>query len=460
MYKKKILEDPFTKVFKTELFSLKYLKKNNKIIISASGGLDSTVLLFLLHSINIYKIIVAHVDHAVRKDSIKDKIFVESLCMDLKVQFFSQTLNPDTKPKKDSFEQWAREKRYEYLSNLFIETRSDWIMTGHHSNDNAETILMNLSRQAGVNGLSGIPQKNGKIIRPLLSYEKKVLCDFVDRVGLPFKNDFTNSDISIPRNFIRQKVLKPWELKVPSLIKGVYKSTMLISEWKQSLDYLLKKFIFSKLIISDDRIDIPLKLINDLPNITKVRLIQLLFDQEKKLWSKHDIKMLEQFLNRVSVGKTFNLISRWSLLHDRGLIIAKKNIIIDSKNETYIKPNKIVVFYDMMYHIIINKNEDELSNSKNQELVDWSKFKNKKLKIRIWNKGDVFQPLGMKNKKKVSDFLINEKIDSFSKKTQSVLTVDGEIAWVCGLRISEWAKITKHTKQKALLTFTPVKKYE
>ena len=457
MYKKKILEDPFTNLFKIELFSLKYLKKNDKIIVSASGGLDSTVLLVLLHSINIHKIIVAHVDHAIRKDSIKDKMFVESLCMELKIQFFSQTLNPDSKLKNDSPEQWAREKRYEYLKNLFIETGSDWIMTGHHSNDNAETILMNLSRQAGVNGLSGIPQKNGKIIRPLLAYEKKVLCDFVNRVGLTFKNDYTNYDISIPRNFIRQKVLKPWELKVPFLIKGVYKSTLLINEWKQSLDHLLIKFIISKLIISDDRIDIPLNLINDLPNLAKVRLIQLLFDQEKKLWSKHDLKMLEQFLNRISVGKTFKLINRWSLLHDRGLIIAKKNIKIDTKHETYIKPNKTVFFYNMMYHIIINENQVELSNSKNQELVDWSKFKNKILKIRLWNEGDVFQPLGMKNKKKISDFLINEKIDSFSKKTQSVLTVDGEIAWVCGLRISEWAKITNYTKQKALLIFTPVK---
>ena len=457
MYKKNILEDSFINLFKTKLFSLRYLKKNDKIIVSASGGLDSTVLLLTLHSINIYKIIVAHVDHAIREDSIKDKIFVESLCMKLNIQFFSHTLNPASKHKKDSPEQWAREKRYEYLKNLSIETRSDWIMTGHHANDNAETILMNLSRQAGVNGLSGIPQKNGKIIRPLLSYEKKVLCDFADRVGLLFKNDHTNSDISIPRNFIRQKVLKPWELKVPSLIKGVYKSTLLISEWKQSLDQLLIKFIISKLIISDSRIDIPLNLINDLPNLVKVRLIQLLFDQEKNLWSKHDLKMLKQFLNRVSVGKTFNLINQWSLLHDRGLIIAKKNTIIDSKYETYIRPNKPVFFKNMIYKIIINENHAELSNSKNHELVDWSKFKNKKLKIRVWNEGDVFQPLGMKNKKKISDFLINEKIDSFSKKTQSVLTVDGEIAWVCGLRISEWAKITKHTKQKASLTFTPVK---
>ena len=77
LYKKKILEDPFTNLFKTELNSLRYLKKKDKIIVSASGGLDSTVLLLLLHSINIHKILVAHVDHAIRKDSIQDKIFVE-----------------------------------------------------------------------------------------------------------------------------------------------------------------------------------------------------------------------------------------------------------------------------------------------------------------------------------------------------------------------------------------------
>ena len=456
MYRKNILEDPFTSLFKIELFSLRYLKKNDKIIISASGGLDSTVLLFLLHSINNHKIIVAHVDHSIREDSIKDKIFVESLCRDLKIQFFSQTLDPNSKPKKDSPEQWAREKRYEYLKNLFLETKSDWIMTGHHCNDNAETILINLSRQAGVPGLSGIPQKNGKIIRPLLPFDKKVLCDFVERVGLPFVNDSTNSDISIPRNFIRKKVVKPWESKVSSLIKGIYKSTQHFNQWKQSLDQLLMKFIISKLNISNNRIDIPLNLINDLPNLGKIRLIQLLFAQEKKLWSKHDLKMLEQFMNRVSVGKTFRLTNRWSLLHDRELIIAKENIKIDSKHETDITPNKVTFFCNMEYHITTNESQAKFSNSKNEELVDWSKFKNKKLQIRIWNQGDVFQPLGMKNKKKISDFLINEKIDNISKKTQSVLTVDGEIAWVCGLRISEWAKITQSTKEKALLTFTPV----
>ena len=119
MYKKSILKDPFTSLFKTKLFSLKYLKKNDKIIISLSGGIDSTTLLFLLHSINIFKIIVAHVDHSIRADSIKDRMFVESLCRDLKIPFFSKTLSLYSKSKKDSLEQWAREKRYGYLNFIY-----------------------------------------------------------------------------------------------------------------------------------------------------------------------------------------------------------------------------------------------------------------------------------------------------------------------------------------------------
>ena len=144
------------------------------------------------------------------------------------------------------------------------------------------------------------------------------------------------------------------------------------------------------------------------------------------------------------------------MLHDRGVIIGMKDVEV-SKNIMDIYPNKTIYFNNNKYDIIINNDLPQPKNCKNEELVDWSIFKNKKLRIRIWKKGDVFQPLGMKNKKKISDFLISEKIDSFSKKNQSVLTVDEEIAWVCGIRISEWARITEDTNEKAILKFSPVK---
>ena len=118
------------------------------------------------------------------------------------------------------------------------------------------------------------------------------------------------------------------------------------------------------------------------------------------------------------------------------------------KNKLRLLP--INQFALIIINIEINTKTDsyKFTESKNEEIIDWSKLKNKNLKIRVWKTGDIFQPLGMKNKKKVSDFLIDEKINNFSKKYQSVLTVDGEIAWVCGLRISEWVKITKKTTEK------------
>ena len=432
---------------------MKYLKKNDKIIIAVSGGMDSTALLYLINWLNRFKIIVAHIDHSIRADSIKDRLFVEMMCKDLNLPFFSKKLDLDSRLKNESLEEWARNKRYHYLNNLYNATKSNWIMTGHHCNDHAETILMNLSRQTGILGMLGIQQKNGRIIRPLLSFNRKELFDFVKRLGIQFVDDSSNSDISFPRNFIRKKVVKPWEAKVPSLARNIYKTSRNIEEWKSLIDQLLRSFIIDNLKISDQMIEIPINSINNLPHPGKLRLFQLLFQEEKKMWSKHDFKMLTQFLNTPTTGKISKLISPWLLLHDRGIIIAIKEKKVIFEKQIRITPNKSILFNNKKYKINTNANFHKYTISRNEEIIDWSKLKNKNLEIRVWKSGDVFQPLGMKNKKKVSDFLIDEKINNISKKYQSVLTVDKKIAWVCGLRISDWVKITRSTKELALLKY-------
>ena len=163
---------------------------------------------------------------------------------------------------------------------------------------------------------------------------------------------------------------------------------------------MLRFFIINHLKISDKKIEIPLSLISSLPNLGKSRLFQLLFEKEKNLWSKHDLEMLEHFINKGSTGKTFNLINSWLLLYNRGKIIAFRNRSINLKRRVSIEPNKSIYFNNSEYKIITNKIFHNITCSKNEELVDWSKLKNKKLKIRIWDRGDIFQPLGMKNKKK------------------------------------------------------------
>ena len=111
-----------------------------------------------------------------------------------------------------------------------------------------------------------------------------------------------------------------------------------------------------------------------------------------------------------------------------------------------------VLYNDYKYLLNLGNKEIKDSRKNNFEVVDWSKLKDSQLEIRLWQEGDIFQPLGMDGHQKLSDFLINEKIDRMEKESQSVLTADGEIVWVCGKRLSNWARITKKTTQVAVLS--------
>ena len=109
-------------------------------------------------------------------------------------------------------------------------------------------------------------------------------------------------------------------------------------------------------------------------------------------------------------------------------------------------------FNSYRYEVNIQNNFKKMDYNKNCEIVDWGKLKNTTLKLRLWKQGDTFQPLGMKGHQKISDFLINEKVDCIDKEFQSVLTADGKIVWVCGKRISNWVRITQNTNQIAVLS--------
>jgi tRNA(Ile)-lysidine synthase len=113
-------------------------------------------------------------------------------------------------------------------------------------------------------------------------------------------------------------------------------------------------------------------------------------------------------------------------------------------------PNIPVEFNHYRYELLFD-NQSELESNQNQEWVDWSLLKNQKLEIRSWTDGDSFQPLGMDGHQKISDFLINEKVDRFSKESQVVMTANNEIIWVCGRRLADWVKLTKNTKETATL---------
>jgi tRNA(Ile)-lysidine synthase len=181
----------------------------SKIIVGVSGGPDSVALLHILNKLG-YECIAAHCNFNLRKDESKrDELFVRNLCDTLKIKL--EYVEFDTKKyakcNKQSIEMAARQLRYEWFEKIRIDNNAEAIATGHHADDNAETMLLNLIRGTGIKGLSGIPPINGKIIRPLLTCTRKEILKYLHDNNLTFITDSTNLQNDFSRNKIRNQVI-------------------------------------------------------------------------------------------------------------------------------------------------------------------------------------------------------------------------------------------------------------
>tara|TARA_B100000579_G_scaffold102140_1_gene81311 strand:- start:1292 stop:1954 length:663 start_codon:yes stop_codon:yes gene_type:complete len=215
---------------------------------------------------------------------------------------------------------------------------------------------------------------------------------------------------------------------------------------------MISEFIISDLKVRDKKIVISYNLLKTIPSIVKIRLIQLITDSTNSQWSKHNMSMLLQFLDKNKSGDFYMLSNGWRLLRDRDSIKVQSPSDHINDKAVMLKRDTPTNFNSYRYEVYLQNNSKKPNYNKNREIVDWEKLKNTTLKLRLWKQGDTFQPLGMKGHQKISDFLINEKVDCFDKEHQSVLTANGKIVWVCGKRISNWVRITQNTNQIAVLS--------
>ena len=308
------------KKFKSNIEAFPDLKENDRVLVSVSGGVDSVALLVLLNELDLFQLITVHINHKLRQESDFDEQFVKDLSRDLNIPFRSKSLDPKSKSRKQSLEEWGRKERYSFLKNTLKKDKGNWIMTAHHANDQAETILMNLSRKSGVAGLRGISKENDKVLRPLLNFTKTDILNFSKDTGVLFQQDKTNYDNTIPRNFLRNKILNTWENEFPEVIQGISRSSNLFCEWSDGLDYMISEFIISDLKVRDKKIVISYNLLKTIPSIVKIRLIQLITDSTNSQWSKHHMSMLLQFFDKSKSGDFYMLSNGWRLLRDRNSI--------------------------------------------------------------------------------------------------------------------------------------------
>ena len=173
-----------------------------------------------------------------------------------------------------------------------------------------------------------------------------------------------------------------------------------------------------------------------------MRIIKEIIGEANISWRRYKYNSLRYFIIKSKTGSKLQINNTWLLLRDRGKWILSKNI----SKKIKININRFG-FHNFNNGAISFKKTDKriFSNNANIEIIDLDKVKNKDIQIRNWISGDKFQPLGMKGNKKVSDYLIDKKVDCISKENQLVMTADDEIIWLCGQRLSDKVRITNNT---------------
>ncbi|HEX8677411.1 MAG TPA: tRNA lysidine(34) synthetase TilS, partial [Segetibacter sp.] len=407
-----------------------------------------------------YDCAIAHCNFQLRGDeSERDEQFVRSLGKKYSKEILVKRFETDTYAAENKFsiQAAARELRYKWFyeiisgeptNNSQLTTHSiHYILTAHHANDNIETLLMNFFKGTGISGLHGILPVQGKIFRPLLFAKKDELIAYAKENRLSFVEDSSNISDKYTRNFFRHNLFPRLKEIYPNvednLLNNIGRSAEAEELYKQSVELHKKKLLEYK----GNEIHIPvLKLQKTSPLFTIVYEIIKDFGFTANQ-TNEVIGLLESETGKYISSSTYRIIKNrsWLIISPQQTMEAA-NILIEAAD-------KKVQFSDgELTFEIIETLGFQVPSDNNIATLDYSQIAYPLL-LRKWKQGDYFYPLGMKKKKKLSKFFIDQKLSKIDKERVWVLEMNKKILWIVGHRIDDRFKIQSSTKQVFKISF-------
>ena len=436
-----------------------FIEQNNlfnqgsKILAAVSGGMDSVVMVHLLKAAG-FNFGIAHCNFQLRDDeSTGDEQFCRQLAQQLDVPFHTTRFDTlkHVADNKVSTQMAARTLRYQWFEQVRQQAGYSVIALAHHQNDAIETILLNLTRGTGIAGLHGILPKNGLLVRPMLFLTRDEIRHLIKELQIAYREDSSNTSVKYARNKLRLEVIPKLKELNPDLERTFEGNLNHFRELELLLEQRVAELKDKLFIPHGNEIHILLKELKEL-HPQHLLLFNLLQEYGINETLINDvISALDKHPGRVFETGEFRLI-----LDREKLIVTKKRI--DDQQEVQINLNDHTVNYGS-YKLQILHDDSPLIVKNNPMAVSVdADLLIYPLTLRRWKTGDYFFPLGMKGRKKVSDFFIDQKIPLHQKdEIPLVINGNGGIIWIGGYRSDDRYKVTDNTKKVTIFELTNLK---
>lgn len=400
------------------------------ILLAVSGGVDSMVMLHLFLKNNI-PLRVAHCNFTLRQEARADEQLVTDFCQNNNIPFFCKRFETKkyAEQKKCSVQMAARALRYQWFEELLIKENACKIATAHNLNDSIETLLMNILHARGWEGMNGIKVSEGNRIRPVLFASRDEIVQYAVENKIQWREDESNASLEYERNYVRHKIIPELKHLNPSLEKTFsdFQYKINSASWflRYGIEQWKEKFTTQKgddLYIHKNSLDTPALWILLQPFGFHISQVQQL-----------------AAMRGAQAGKFFQSATHIAAI-DREYLIVKKN------SRQRLPAMEVNEGSTTRGRTELKLTQVERRTEKNAIYFDFDKLKFPLL-WRAWREGDFFYPLGMEHRKKISDFLIDNKIPLTGKEDISVVESDGNIIWVVGMRIDNRFKVLPETKR-------------
>ncbi len=430
--------------------------EQSKIVVAVSGGVDSMVLLDLLarerDALGL-NLIVAHFNHQLRGgESDADERLVKQRAEQYGVEAYVDRAGTAecARQARLGIQEVARNLRYDFFSKLLESSGYDLVATAHNADDNAETVLMNLFRGAGVQGLAGIPvlRHDRRIIRPLLFARRDEIEAYAAAEQVPFRTDSSNAKDDYTRNYVRHQILPLVRDQInPNVVETLQRTSELFRELEGFLMHSARAALDT---VATGNSPGELRL-----SIPRLRGHPVLLQQYLVMLAVQTVTGQRPEYDQVTriLDLTEGLTGSWVTLSDRhGVYRDRDGLVLRTMEEA--ADFRVHVLQDHWYDFpgfrfsstLLTGGQRPFEGQGEVEYVNADEIPPGHLVLRTWAEGDWFVPLGMKTRKKISDYFVDAKIPLYEKRKYPILeTKDGDVIWLCGQRIDDRFRLTPRT---------------